>query len=118
MTNICGYVEEKLEDVLEKEKGERLRLVLDPPRAGIARSVLKAILASDIPEIAVISCNPATLARDVGILTGGLIEKDGELVKNPDFQGTEEGLNGYYRIRSVQPFDMFPQTKHVETLVV
>ena len=91
--------------------------MLDPPRAGIARSVLKAVLASDIPEIAVISCNPATLARDVGILTGGLIEKDGELVKNPDFQGTEEGVNGYYRIRSVQPFDMFPQTKHVETLV-
>ena len=92
--------------------------MLDPPRAWIARSVLKAVLASDIPEIAVISCNPATLARDVGILTGGLIEKDGELVKNPDFQGTEEGVNGYYRIRSVQPFDMFPQTKHVETVVM
>ncbi|MFQ9737124.1 MAG: hypothetical protein ACLR06_04995 [Christensenellaceae bacterium] len=74
-----------------KRKRERLRLVLDPPRAGIARSVLKAILASDIPEIAVISCNPATLARDVGILTGGLIEKDGSSSKIPISKGRRKG---------------------------
>ena len=114
MTNICGPVEEKLEGVLEREKGEEIRLVLDPPRAGIARSVLKAILASEIPEIVMVSCNPSTLARDLGILTGSLTEKDGELVKNPDFSA--EGLEGYYRISSVRPFDMFPQTKNIETL--
>ncbi len=114
MTNICGYVEEKLSAVLEKEKGENLRLILDPPRAGIARNVLQALLASGIPELTIISCNPATLARDLGILTGKLIEKEGELVKNPV---SEESLEGYYEIKSVQPYDMFPQTKHVETLV-
>jgi len=116
MTNICGYVEEKLPAVLEREKGEKLRLILDPPRAGIARSVLKALLASGIPTLTIISCNPATLARDLGVLTGSLIENEkGELVKNPVYQ--DEGLEGYYQIDGLQPYDMFPQTKHVETLV-
>ena len=119
MTNICGYVEEKLPDVLKKEKGEKLRLILDPPRAGIARSVLKALLDSKIPQLTLISCNPATLARDLGILTGRLIEADGELVKNPADAELPEGetLGGYYAIERIQPYDMFPQTKHVETLV-
>ncbi len=116
MTNICGYVEEKLPVVLEKEKGEKLRLILDPPRAGIVRSVLKALLASGIPALTIISCNPATLARDLGVLCGSLIENEkGELIKNPEY--TANGLRGYYEIASIQPYDMFPQTKHVETLV-
>ena len=119
MTNICGYVEERLPEVLKKEKGEKLRLILDPPRAGIARSVCKALLASGIEKLTLISCNPATLARDLGILTGRLIEQEGELVKNPAYEGIAEGetLSGYYAIEKIQPYDMFPQTKHVETLV-
>ena len=115
MTNICGYVEEKLTEVLQKEKGEKLRLILDPPRAGIHRSVLKALLDSGIDSLTIISCNPSTLARDLGILTGSLIEKGTELVKNPNY--TAEGLSGYYKVESVQPYDMFPQTKHVENLI-
>ena len=119
MTNICGYVEEKLPSVLEKEKGETLRLILDPPRSGIARSVLKALLESGIPKLTLISCNPATLARDLGILSGRLIERDGELIKNPAYENLtgEKTLSGYYAIEKIQPYDMFPQTKHVETLV-
>ena len=144
MTNICGYVEEKLQGVLEKEQGEEIRLILDPPRAGIARSVVRAILESGISKIAIISCNPATLARDLGLLTGSLVEKDGELTKNSDYAAlnasktnecssldalsekeektpqieNEAGLNGFYTIEWIQPFDMFPQTKHVETVVL
>ena len=120
MTNICGKVEEKLPSVLEKEKGENLRLILDPPRAGIARSVVKALLESGIPKLTLISCNPATLARDLGILTGRLIENDkGELVKNPAYTELldSETLSGYYEIERIQPYDMFPQTKHVESVV-
>ncbi len=119
MTNICGYVEEKLPAVLKKEKREKLRLILDPPRAGIARSVLKALLESGIPKLTIISCNPATLARDLGILTGKLIEEGTELIKNPAYANLPEGetLQGYYAVERVQPYDMFPQTKHVETLV-
>ena len=116
MTNICGYVEEKLPEVLKKEKGEKVRLILDPPRAGIHRSVLKALLESGIPTLTLISCNPATLARDLGILTGSLIENEnGELLKNAAYTG--ETLEGYYGIEKIQPYDMFPQTKHVETIV-
>ena len=113
-------MEEKLSDVLEKEKGEKLRLILDQPRAGIARSVVKALLASGIPKLTLISCNPATLARDLGILSGRLVENDkGELVKNPAYEGLDERetLSGYYEVSYIQPYDMFPQTKHVETLV-
>ena len=118
MHNICGAVEDKLPDVLKKEKGEKLRLILDPPRAGIARSVLFALLQSGIPTLTLISCNPATLARDLGILTGRLVENDkGELVKNPCFPADEDALQGYYQIEKIQPYDMFPQTKHVETIV-
>lgn len=118
MTNYCGYVEEILPQVMKKEQGEKLRLILDPPRAGIARSVLKALLESKIPALTIISCNPATLARDLGVLTGRLIENEkGELVKNPICVGNDEVLDGYYSIKSIQPYDMFPQTKHVETLV-
>ena len=100
---------------MQKEKGEKLRLILDPPRAGIHRSVLKALLESGIERLTIISCNPSTLARDLGILTGSLIEKGTELVKNPNY--SSDGLVGHYVIESVQPYDMFPQTKHVETLV-
>ena len=110
MTNICGAVEEKLAGVLQAEKGEKIRLILDPPRAGIHRSVIKAIIQSGIPKIALISCNPTTLARDLGLLTGYLVEEDGQLKK-----GKGEGR---YEIEYIRPYDMFPQTKHVETLVV
>lgn len=57
-----------------------------------------------------ISCNSATLARDLGILTGTLKEDWGELVKSGN-------TDGAYQITYLQPYDMFPQTKHVETLV-
>lgn len=114
MINICGDVAEVLPKLMEEEKGEKISLVLDPPRAGIARSVLKAILKAKIPKLVLISCNPSTLARDLGILTGTLTETEkGELVKADG--DVKEG--DYYRIETVTPFDMFPQTRHVETLV-
>ena len=119
MQNICGYVEKELPGVLAAEQNEKLRLILDPPRAGIARSVLFALLESGIPQLTLISCNPATLARDLGILSGRLIEKEGELVKNPAYTDVADGetLGGYYAVERIQPYDMFPHTKHVETLV-
>lgn len=110
MVNICGKVEDHLSALLEKEKNAVV--VLDPPRSGIERSALKELISCNVEKIIMISCNPATLARDLGILTGSLTETEkGELVKRENFEPL-------YDISLVQPFDMFPQTKWVETLVV
>ncbi len=110
MQNICGYVEKEIGAVLSKLKGEKTRLIVDPPRAGIHRDALNAIAESGVEKITYISCNPATLARDLGSLTGSLVQKEGVLVKAEKAEGT-------YEIVSVTPYDMFPQTKHVETIV-
>ena len=109
MFNITGRVEDELPALLQKEKDAVV--VLDPPRAGIDKSVLSALIGSDIKKLIMISCNPATLARDLGILTGTLVwDEKGNLVKSA-------APCGKYEIVSLQPYDMFPQTKHVETLV-
>ena len=105
-----GRVEDYLAELLAIDPFATV--VLDPPRAGVDRSVLRAIESQKIGKVIFISCDPATLARDVGILTGGLIETEsGELVKS-------DPENGAYAVELVQPFDMFPQTKHVETVVL
>ncbi|HET8654890.1 MAG TPA: TRAM domain-containing protein [Longimicrobiaceae bacterium] len=68
-------------------------LILNPPRAGVAPEALDALLAAPPPRILYISCNPATLARD--------LKRLGE---------------GAFELRSVRAFDLFPQTAHVETV--
>lgn len=109
MFNICGAVEDELDGVLAKEDGKKV-VVCDPPRKGMERSVVRAIINSGADKVIYVSCNPATLARDAGLLTGALEEQDGALIKTGQ-------ANGAYSIESVTPFDMFPQTRHVETLI-
>lgn len=109
MRNLCGRVEDLLPAVLEEEK--QPVVILDPPRSGVDRNILKMLLQSNVKKIIYVSCNPATLARDLGILTGTLSENEkGELLRTMS--------ETPYVLSSVQPFDMFPQTRHVETLVV
>ena len=109
MIDLCGTVEEKLASVLEKERDAVL--LFDPPRAGVDREILRGVLGHGPRKIVYISCNPSTLARDLGILTGKLVENErGELLKS------ENGAT-MYEVTLVQPYDMFPQTRHVETLV-
>lgn len=111
MFNICGKVEDRIEEVFALSEGSSRVIVCDPPRKGMERSVVKAIKSSGADKVILISCNPATLARDLGLLLGTLIEKDGQLVKCNSGESN-------YKIASVTPFDMFPQTKWCETLVV
>lgn len=111
MFNICGAVENEIEKVFAKTRGAERIIVCDPPRKGMERSVVKAIAEADADKVILVSCNPATLARDLGILTGSLEEIGGALYKTG-------GEGGPYKIKSITPFDMFPQTKHIETLVV
>ena len=69
-------------------------VLLDPPRAGAESAVIKGILDLHPSQISYVSCDPATLARDLKKL-----------------------LAGGYTIRSIRGFDLFPQTHHVETVV-
>jgi 23S rRNA (uracil1939-C5)-methyltransferase len=69
-------------------------VLLDPPRAGAESAVIKGIVALQPAEISYVSCDPATLARDLKKL-----------------------LAGGYVISSISAFDLFPQTHHVETVV-
>jgi 23S rRNA (uracil1939-C5)-methyltransferase len=83
----------KVEEVLPKLKTKIDLVVADPPRAGIASIALDAIIAQSPRTIAYVSCDPATLARDARRL-----------------------VDGGYRLREVQPVDLFPQTYHIESV--
>lgn len=90
----CGAAE-KLLPRLVREGRKFDAVVLDPPRKGADAMVLEAIAASGAAKIAYVSCDPATLARDLKI------------------------LHGFgYNIDSVQPVDMFPMTGHIETITL
>lgn len=75
-------------------------VISNPPRAGMDRVATAELIARRPARLVYVSCDPATLARDLGWLCGTL------------------GPGGPYRLVAVQPFDLFPQTAHVETVAV
>jgi 23S rRNA (uracil1939-C5)-methyltransferase len=82
-------VEEILEDLLPADL-----VLLNPPRAGIDGEVAEALAKAVVPRVIYVSCDPATLARDL----------------------TRMGPR--YRVEGIRSFDLFPQTDHVETVAV
>jgi 23S rRNA (uracil1939-C5)-methyltransferase len=70
-------------------------IVVDPPRKGLEPTVIRAVAQAAPGRLVYVSCNPATLARDTGLLKE----------------------NGYH-VRKVQPVDMFCWTSGVETVVL
>jgi 23S rRNA (uracil1939-C5)-methyltransferase len=101
------FVNAKVEDFaasFEAENGKADTIVIDPPRDGMHPSTYRSLLTFWSKEIIYVSCNPATLARDLEILIG----------KNRDEK--TEGLPRY-RITDITPVDMFPHTHHIETIV-
>ena len=89
----AGDMKDILTDGFVEQHGRPDVVILDPPRAGIHPDVANVILNADPKRIVYVSCNPASQARDLAI------------------------LSSKYTITAVQPVDMFPHTHHVENVV-
>jgi 23S rRNA (uracil1939-C5)-methyltransferase len=86
------FKEGKVEDLIETLTEEEIdTIVMDPPRSGVESRALDTIIKINPKQIIYVSCDPVTLARDLKIL-----------------------CNNNYEIKDITPFDMFPQTSHVE----
>jgi 23S rRNA (uracil1939-C5)-methyltransferase len=69
--------------------------VVDPPRVGLTGKALRRTIAVGAPAVVYVSCNPASLARDLRAF-----------------------IDAGYRVASLSPFDFFPHTPHLETLAI
>jgi 23S rRNA (uracil1939-C5)-methyltransferase len=87
-----------MKDILSEafigEHGRPDVIITDPPRAGMHEGVIRTILSAAPARIVYVSCNPATQARDLSLLSAG------------------------YAVEKVQPVDMFPHTHHVENVAL
>lgn len=91
---IAGDIKDIFNDKLFAVRGRPDVIITDPPRAGMHGDVTLAMLRSGAERIVYVSCNPATQARDIDILSEG------------------------YEVLRVRPVDMFPHTFHVENVVL
>ena len=96
--NIAGLanvrlVQGRTEEALAQLTGGVDAVVLDPPRAGCHENALRAMADKGVPRVVYVSCDPATLARDLRFLRGA-----------------------GYELLEVQPVDMFPHTYHIEAI--
>ncbi len=89
---ICGDVAQTIETVLEQNHPDTV--ILDPSAVGVEAMVTDALTAKPSNRLIYVSCNPATLARDLS------------------------RLRERFRVTAIQPFDMFPQTAEIETVAV
>ena len=86
----CGAVENILEDLIKEENITPNIVFVDPPRRGLDKNTVDNILKLKPEKVIYISCNPATMIRDL------------------------KKLEEFYNIEQIQPVDMFPYTSHVE----
>ena len=91
---VAGDMKNILTDAFIAEQGKPDVIITDPPRAGMHEDVVKVILNAAPEKIVYVSCNPATQARDLAL------------------------MQHMYKVVKVQPVDMFPQTAHVENVVL
>lgn len=122
---ICSPCEKALPPLIKKIEAEKSNAIvyLDPPRKGLDRAVIKALLEAKPKRIVYISCSPQTLARDLGLLLGTLkFDESGGIKKAVEAAkvlSREEALklNGYL-VKYLRGYDMFSGCKGVETLCV
>jgi len=97
---------EHTEEFLKKEQEKPDFVILDPPRAGLGTETAARLANLGSSDIAYLSCDPSTLARDLAVLTGSGRKPEGGITPTHKYEITEVHL-----------FDLFPQTFHIETLV-
>jgi 23S rRNA (uracil1939-C5)-methyltransferase len=88
-------VRARTEEYLRSARKRPDLVVLDPPRAGVGKAVIRSLVQLGAPRLRYVSCDPATLARDLGPL-----------------------LAAGYRIEEAHLFDLFPQTFHIESVML
>jgi len=92
--NNAKFVVGKAEEVIKTWSNYGVDvLFIDPPRKGCDKKFLDTVCEMEIPKVVYVSCNVATLARDLNVLQAA-----------------------GYEVEEVTPFDMFPQTSHIETV--
>ena len=91
---ICGDVEFAFDKLINKKGIKPTAIIVDPPRKGLDEKTIQNILKLQTKKVVYVSCNPATMVRDIAKME----EK--------------------YRIEKIQPVDMFPFSKHVECVSV
>lgn len=89
---VAASTEEVIGPVLNRFPRDQTTVILDPPRTGCPGSALETLRAHPPTQVIYVSCHPATMARDLNILT----------------------RDGVFGVAQVTPLDMFPQTSHVE----
>ena len=96
LNNIANieFIADDVSKVINKIKFKPDIIVVDPPRAGLDEFTIKEIVKMNPKKLVYVSCDPMTLSRDLNI------------------------LKYYFKINEITPFDMFPNTYHVETLCV
>ena len=88
----CRFIQGDMRDCLKDVEPFADVMIVDPPRAGMHKDVVRRILTMLPEKIIYVSCNPAALARDVAM------------------------MSAHYRIEEVQPVDLFPHTYHIESV--
>lgn len=89
----AGDVIEICDDAFFEKHGKPDVVITDPPRAGMHEKLIRKLLEMAAPTVVYVSCNPATQARDLGL------------------------LSERYKVTRIQPVDMFPHTLHIENVV-
>ena len=91
---IAGDVERAFKELIEKHNVQPTAIIVDPPRRGLDATTINKMLELEVKKLVYVSCNPATMVRDIKILE----EK--------------------YKVKEIQPVDMYPYTSHVESVAV
>jgi 23S rRNA (uracil1939-C5)-methyltransferase len=86
----CSFILEDVNKGLRRIGQKPDVIIMDPPRIGMHKDVVKQVLAMSPERLVYVSCNPATMARDLGL------------------------MQEQYKVLEIQPVDMFPHTHHVE----